>query len=340
MSTIKDVAQYAGVSISTVSHVLNDTRFVSEDKVLKVRTAVKVLDYKPSALARSLKTSRTYTLGMLTASNTNPFFAEVIHGVEAGCYDRGYHLILCNSENNLSKQASYLNTLARKRIDGLLVMSAHSNPDFIELLKSHCSVPLVVLDCHVPNLDADIIMEDSEQGGYDATRYLLAKGHTRIGCISGPKDLSPSSQRLSGYYRAMKEAGIAPDKRWITEGHLTAESGYKAADKLLGNRYLPTALFVGNDLMAMGVICALQNRGYNVPDDISVVGYDNIELAAYTSPPLTTFHQPKGELGKLAANTLIDRIEDPNLKPGIQTLKSCLVERQSVASSFPHRRLS
>ena len=333
MSTIKDVARHAGVSISTVSHVLNGTRFVSKDKTLKVLTAVEALDYKPSALARSLKTSRTYTLGMLTASNTNPFFAEVIHGVEAGCYDRGYHLILCNSENNLSKQASYLKTLATKRIDGLLVMSGHSTPDFFELLKSHCSVPLAVLDCHVPNLNADIIMEAPEQGGYDAIRYLLAKGHTRIGCISGPKDLSPSSQRLSGYYRALKEAGILPDKKWVIESHLTAESGYQAAKVLLNNGELPTALFVGNDLMAMGVICALQNRGYNIPGDISVIGYDNIELAAYTSPPLTTFHQPKGELGKLAANTLIDRIEDPNLKPGIQTLKSCLVERLSVASN-------
>ena len=331
MSTIKDVARHAGVSISTVSHVLNETRFVSEDKALKVREAVEALNYKPSALARSLKTNRTQTIGMLTASNANPFFAEVIHGVEASCYDRGYHLVLCNSGGNLEKQKSYLKTLETKRIDGLLVMSAHSDPEFFDLLKNHCSVPLVILDCHAPELDADIIMEDPEQGGYEASCYLLEQGHKNIGCICGPANLSPSSQRLAGYYRAMEEAGITPEKEWIVEGRLTADSGYNAAMKLLENGQPPSALFVGNDLMAMGVICALQTRGYKVPEDVSIVGYDDIELSAYTSPPLTTFHQPKGDLGKLAANTLIDRIENPELKTQIRTLRSALVERQSVS---------
>ncbi|MGI9281754.1 MAG: LacI family DNA-binding transcriptional regulator [Endozoicomonas sp.] len=338
MATIKDVARQAGVSISTVSHVLNGTRFVSEDKAYRVRQAVEALNYKPSAVARSLKTNKTYTIGMLTGSNANPFFAEVIHGVEATCYERGYHLVLCNSDDNLDKQASYLQTLEEKRIDGLLVMSAHSDPGFFEMLREHCQWPLVILDCQAPGMEADVIMEDPEQGGYEATRHLLDNGHRSIACISGPADLSPSSQRLAGYHRALEESGIPAENGWIVEGRLTAESGFEAVNRLLdgldNGQQPPSALFVGNDLMAMGVICALQTRGYRIPDDISVIGYDDIELASYTSPPLTTIHQPKAELGRLAADTLITRIENPGQKPEVKTLRSTLVERQSVKTTM------
>jgi DNA-binding LacI/PurR family transcriptional regulator len=216
-------------------------------------------------------------------------------------------------------------------------MSAHSDPDFFEMLRERCQWPLVILDCQAPSLDADVIMEDPEQSGYEATRYLLNNGHESVACISGPANLSPSSQRLAGYHRALEESGIPAGNGWVIEGRLTAESGFEAANRLLDDLKSgdepPTALFVGNDLMAMGVICALQTRGYRIPDDISVVGYDDIELASFTSPPLTTIHQPKGELGRLAADTLIKRIENPELKPEIRTLRSTLVERQSVKTA-------
>ena len=334
MATIKDVAKRAQVSISTVSHVLNSTRFVSEETSKKVYEAVAALDYKPSAVARSLKTNKTRTIGMLTASNANPFFAEVIHGVESTCYERGYHLVLCNSDGDLDKQKSYLTTLEEKRIDGLLVMSAHCDPAFFQKLQERCAEPLVILDCQVPDVQADVIMEDAESGGYEATRYLIDSGHTRIGCISGPQNLSPSSARYAGYQRAMTECQLPMISDWIIEGQLTAESGFQAATEILKKTAPPSALFVGNDLMAMGVICALQSHGYQVPDDISVIGYDNIELASFTSPPMTTMHQPKRELGQLAADTLLNRIENPGIEPTIRTLRSTLVERQSVKPSL------
>ena len=330
MATIKDVAKRAQVSISTVSHVLNSTRFVSEDASNKVHEAVAALNYKPSAVARSLKTNKTRTIGMLTASNANPFFAEVIHGVESTCYERGYHLVLCNSDGDLDKQESYLRTLEEKRIDGLLVMSAHSDPAFFQKLQERCSEPMVILDCQVPDIHADVIMEDAENGGYDATRYLIESGHTEIGCISGPQELSPSSARYQGYQRAIAEHQLSVKPDWIVEGQLTAESGFQAVTEMLKNTAPPSALFVGNDLMAMGAICALQSNGYQVPDDVSVIGYDNIELASFTSPPMTTMHQPKRELGQLAADTLLNRIENPKIEPTIRTLRSTLVERQSV----------
>lgn len=335
MATIKDVAKLAQVSISTVSHVLNETWFVSEETARKVREALAALGYKPSAVARSLKTNKTHTIGMLTASNANPFFAEVIHGVEATCYKRGYHLVLCNSgcddqASDLKKQTSYLKTLEEKRIDGLLVMSAHSDPAFFTLLENQSQWPMVNLDCHAGSGRADVIMDYPELGGYEATRYLIDQGHIEIGCISGPRKLSPSSERLAGYHRALDEAGIPVRNHWVVEGRLTADSGYQAACQFLNQEERPSALFVGNDLMAMGAMCALQSHGLRVPDDVSVIGYDDIELAAFTSPPLTTIHQPKAELGQLAANTLIDRIENPGIEPAVKTLRSTLVERQSV----------
>lgn len=340
MATIKDVAKRAQVSISTVSHVLNGTRFVSEDTSSKVHEAVTALDYKPSALARSLKTNKTRTIGMLTASNANPFFAEVIHGVEATCYERGYHLVLCNSDGDLDKQQSYLRTLEEKRIDGLLVMSAHNEPAFFQTLNEHCSEPMVILDCQVPGIHADVIMEDAESGGYEATRYLINSGHRDIGCISGPQHLSPSSARYAGYQRAMTESRLAINTDWICEGELTAESGFHLTTGMLAKQAPPSALFVGNDLMAMGVICALQSQGYKVPDDVSVMGYDNIELASFTSPPMTTMHQPKRELGQLAADTLLNRIENPKIEPTVRTLRSTLVERKSVTASTEKQRIS
>ncbi|WP_067516733.1 LacI family DNA-binding transcriptional regulator [Endozoicomonas ascidiicola] len=333
MTTIKDVAKLAGVSISTVSHVLNSTRFVSEEVAMKVKRAIDELEYKPSALARSLKTSKTKTLGMLTSSNANPFFAEVIHGVEATCYELGYHLVLCNfgqdDQPDIKKQASYLTTLAEKRVDGLLIMSAHSSDQFFRTLEE-LTVPLVILDCHAPVKNADIIMDYPELGGYEATRYLIEQGHRKIGCISGPQTLSPSCDRLAGFHRALHEASIPANPHWTIEGSLTAKSGYQVIEQLIQQDSLPTALFAGNDLMAIGAISALQNKGLRVPEDISIVGYDNIELAAYTSPPLTTIDQPKWEMGALAAKTLIHRLENEKTISEIKTFKSTLVVRKSV----------
>nr|WP_283777800.1 substrate-binding domain-containing protein [Sansalvadorimonas sp. 2012CJ34-2] len=233
------------VSISTVSHVINGTRFVSHAATERVHATIKQLGYKPSAVARSLKTNRTRTIGMLTSSNTNPFFAEVIHGVEATCNERGYHLILSNSGDDTEKKIENLKTLEEKRVDGLLIMTAHSEPEFFQLLQDCSESPMVILDCQSPGIKADIIMEDPEAGGYEATRYLIDQGFADIACISGPQHLSPSNGRFAGYHRAMKEAGLRVTPSWVIQGELNAESGYQATKQLMkgvkeGNGEMPS----------------------------------------------------------------------------------------------------
>ena len=188
----------------------------------RVHAAITELGYKPSAVARSLKTNRTCTIGMLTASNTNLFFAEVIHGVEAICNERGYHLILCNSGNCTDKKISSIKNLEEKRVDGLLIMTAHSEPAFFKVLQDNSESPMVILDCQSSNIRADTIMEDPEAGGFEATRYLIDQGFHKIACISGPQSLSPSNGRYAGYCKAMKQAGLTINPDWVIQGELTA----------------------------------------------------------------------------------------------------------------------
>lgn len=337
MATIKDVAKAAGVSISTVSHVINGTRFVSESVTQNVYQAIETLQYRPSALARSMKSQKTRTVGMLCDSNANPFFAEVIQAVESTCYQHGYHLVLCNtgSEGASSrvscprKQTEYLNTLAEKRVDGLLIMSAQRNAAFYDHVEK-LQLPVVVLDGDAAMGYADLVRDDAEHGGYLAAEHLLSQGHRKIGCITGPAQSPTSTGRFLGFQQALLQAGISINSQWVEQGDLCAESGYQAAKSLLKNTDRPTALFVANDVMAMGAIRALHEMGVSVPEHISVVGYDNIELSKYITPALTTIDQPKRQIGELAVRTLIQRIESPGQKPSIHQFQSQIIVRQSV----------
>ncbi len=221
MATIKDVARLAGVSTTTVSHVINKTRFVAEATQKKVWSAIDDLNYAPSAVARSLKCNSTRTLGMLVTKSTNPFFAEVVHGVEEYCYREGYTLILCNTEGNPTKQRDYLRMLAEKRVDGLLVMCSDLSDDLIaHLERQRADLPMVVMDWGSRHISADSIQDNAELGGYIATKYLIEQGHSAIGCLAGPLDKLTCQERLNGFTKAMKEAGLSVNKDWILEAIL------------------------------------------------------------------------------------------------------------------------
>lgn len=330
MATMKDVARQAGVSTSTVSHVINNNRFVSEQVREKVEQAIRELNYAPSALARSLKIRQTRTIGMLLTASSNPFYAEVVRGVENSCYERGYSLILCNTEGDEERMNRSLETLMQKRVDGLLLMCTETHLPSAEILNRYPSVPMVMMDWAPFEGRGDIIQDNALLGGEMATRHLIERGYRRIACIAGPQDKTPARLRLEGFHKAMAAHGLTVPDGYVVDGDFEFQGGFNAMTQLLALEPVPEAVFTSNDAMAVGVYHALYKAGLQVPQDIAVMGYDNIELARYLTPPLTTVHQPKDELGELAIDTLIHRMGAPDASQQTLVLTPELVERGSV----------
>jgi LacI family transcriptional regulator len=329
MITIRDVAQQAQVSVTTVSHVINGTRFVSDDARARVQAAIAALNYVPSAVARSLKSNRTHTVGMMIPNNSNPYFAEIIRGIEDACFAAGFNVILCNSDDDPHKQATYVRLLSEKQVDGLIVLSSGGDPELLDTLRT-ANMPLVVVDREIDDLVADLVEVNHEAGARMATEHLLWLGHRRIACIAGPEALSPARQRVQGYRRALEAAGLPFDERRVSRGGFTPEGGHQAMQALLAQRPRPTAVFASNDLMAIGALCAAAQAGLRVPQDVSVVGFDDIALAAYGNPPLTTIAQPKQKTGELAARLLMQRIAGPGRALQREILQPTLCLRQST----------
>ncbi|EHK9178589.1 substrate-binding domain-containing protein [Vibrio parahaemolyticus] len=331
MATMKDIAKLAGVSTSTVSHVINKTRFVSEEISERVNNAAKELNYyAPSALARSLKVNRTKTIGMLVTTSTNPFFGEVVKGVERSCYHKGYSLILCNTEGDNERMRQSINTLLQKRVDGLILMCSSLEGERIDVFERYPDIPVVVMDWGPMLFTSDKIQDNSLRGGYLAAKYLIDCGHTEIGCITGPLIKHQAQMRYEGYKRAMNEAGLEFNANWIIESDFECEGGYQAFKKMAERGTLPSSIFVSNDMMAMGVINAANELGIKVPDNLSIIGYDDIHIAKFMSPSLTTIHQPKYRLGQAAVETLVRRLDDKSNEAQVVQLEPTLVVRNSV----------
>lgn len=330
MATMKDVARIAGVSTSTVSHVVNNTRFVSDEIRERILSVVADLNYSPSALARSLKINQTRTLGMIVTTSNNPFFAEVVAGIERICYQRGYTLVLCNTEGDPDRLSHSLEVLLQKRIDGLLLMCTEARLASADVFERHPAVPIVVMDWGPLNTKADRIQDNSAHGGYLATRHLIEQGHHKIALITGPLDKLPAQSRQHGYRQALDEAGIAFRSDYVVVGDFEFTGGITGMQQLLALDEPPTAVFAGNDVSAVGVYQALYRAGLRVPQDISVIGYDDIELARYLTPPLTTIHQPQAALCRQAVDTLLARIQGCDDEPRLIMLEPTLIQRESV----------
>ena len=332
MATMKDVARVAGVSTSTVSHVINNNRFVSEAIREKVTAAIDSLNYAPSALARSLKLNQTRTIGMLLTASSNPFYAEVVRGVERSCYERGYSLILCNTDGDAERMNRSMETLLQKRVDGLLLMCTENHRPSQDAISRYPSLPIVMMDWAPFGAANDVIQDNALIGGVMATEYLISQGYQRIACITGPLDKTTAVQRLDGYRQAMQQAGLPVLPGYEVSGDFEFASGLPAMEQLLALRQRPEAVFASNDAMAVGVYQALYKEGLRVPDDIAVIGYDDIQLAQYMTPPLTTIHQPKDSLGELAIDALLHRLKEPEAEPQVLVLTPELVVRGSVGS--------
>jgi len=335
MTTIKDVAHRAQVSVTTVSHVINGTRFVSDEARSRVVDSIEVLKYVPSALARSLKNNRTHTVGVMIPNSSNPYFAEIIRGIEDSCFNAGFNVILCNSDDNPRKQGQYIRVLMEKQVDGLIVLSSGGDEELGVFLRE-ANMPQVLVDREVAHLAADLVEVNHELGGSLATRHLLELGHRHIACITGPLALSSAQQRLQGYRKALLEAGVTVDRGYEVTGDFTSAQGFAAMHSLLALPKKPTAVFACNDLMAFGALSAAASAGLRVPDDISVIGFDDIALAAFASPSLTTIAQPKHELGELAARLLLDRIAQPDGAHRCEVLQPTLCLRRSTAAPISH----
>lgn len=336
MPTMKDVAKAASVSVTTVSQVINETRYVSEDLRARVLEAMEALNYHPNVLARSLRQGITHTIGLIVPDNSNPFFAEVARVAETVGFEHDYSVILCNSDKNVERESAYLNVLIAKQVDGVIFIAAGSEQQHLRELAAQ-GIPVVVADRDVPQELADVVLVNHEQGGFDAARYLITLGHRRIACIAGPFPITPSSERVRGYRRALSDAGL-PIREELTvrcsESYLGGET---AMAQLLRLDELPTAVFTYNDVTAIGALRAISNAGLRVPMDLSIVGFDDIPLASAVVPALTTVAQPIADLASLATELLIARIENSQgYEPGKRiVLDTNLVVRESCA---PPRR--
>ncbi len=329
MPTIREVASRAGVSPTTVSHVINNTRFVSAEARQRVLDAMAELNYRPNVLARSLRRGETRTLGLILPDSANPFFAEIARAIEDAAFGAGYNVILGNSENQLDKEQVYVDVLVNKQVDGLIFLASGDHSPSLEQLV-HDGLPVVVVDRRLSGLEVDTVLTDNLQGGLTAARYLLELGHRRIACITGPSNLTPSAERVIGFRRALEEHGLSVDEALIRKGDFHPHSGYRAAAELLGCQPRPTAIFVCNDMMAIGALRALSEAGLRVPHDCSLVGFDDIELASYITPPLTTIRQDKTALAEAAVQLLLERIAEPDLPARTRILPTRLIERLST----------
>jgi LacI family transcriptional regulator len=329
---MKQVAERAGVSISTVSHVINNTRAVSEEVRKRVLGIIDEMRYVPSAVARSLKNDKTNTIGVLVPNSSNPYFAELVRWIEDAAFELGYHIILCNAHGD-HKQAAYLRLLMEKRIDGLVLVASGAD-DEQDLLLRRDSVPIIQLERALPGLDADLVLARQEEGAWQATRHLIELGHRAIACVSGPADLPRSRERVGGFLRAMREAGIAVPEGSVIHVEFNSAGGHAAFSSLLARPRRPTAVFVTSDLMAIGGLCAASSAGVRVPQELSVVGYDDIGAACYAAPPLTTVAPPKREMARRAIGQLIERIRGGREPLRHIALAASLVVRASTGPAL------
>lgn len=328
MATISQVAERAGVSVTTVSHVINETRFVSSAVRERVQQAMDELGYRPNALARSLRRGETHTLGLILPDSSNPFFAEVAQNIEVAAFEQGYNVILCNAQGEPSKERLYLDVLQKRQVDGLILLSTGEDGESLSRAL-HRDIPIVMVDRDLPTADADVVLVDNRLGAAIAIDHLLHLGHRRIGCISGPSHITPSARRVSGYRDSLAGAGIAFDETLVVRGDFHPESGRAGALALLNRPDRPSAIFACNDLMAIGAVRAACELGFSVPEDVSVVGFDDIQLASYVTPPLTTVVQPKAGMARTAVHLLFERMADRSLPVRRQVLSPALVARAS-----------
>jgi len=326
--TMHDVADRAGVSKTTVSHVLNGTRFVEPETEERVRQAMRELGYRPNLLARSLRRHESHMIGLMTPSIANPYWAELAGVVERAGYAKGYGVLLGHSDRSADHEREYVQLLLAKQIDGI-VLAAATTPIAVldEILAA--DMPIVVMNHIAEEQRVSAVLVDNHRGGYLAGAYLVRLGHRRVGCIMPPADSGEARHRVAGFRQAFADAGIDLLDTMFIDGDFGYRSGEAGVQTLLGRHPDLTAVFAANDHMALGAIKGLHRARRRVPDDVSVIGFDNISYTTAITPELTTVAQPIAEIGQTVMQLLLRQIHDPTSAPEVVMLEPTLIERES-----------
>jgi LacI family transcriptional regulator len=306
--TISDVARKAGVSLMTVSRVVNDKGEISPATRRRVLDVIEQLGYRPSGIARGLATQRTGTLGLIVPDIANPFFSDVARGAEDKACAAGYSVVVCNTDESPQRETTALESLEEKRVDGLVLCSSRlADKDLRAALDLHPAAVLV--NYHLEGYQVGAILLDDEGGAQAATRHLLLSGHHAVGFLAGPLASYSSAQRSKGYHVALEAAGIRYNPAWVRPCSYQVEGGQIAARELLTDHPEITALFCYNDLVAVGALQACAELSRRVPEDLAIAGFDDIPMAALVTPALTTCRVPRYELGEQAMQLLLNRID-------------------------------
>ncbi len=340
MPTIVEVAKHAQVSIATVSNVIRGTRRVSDALRERVETAIRELDYSPNEIARSLKVKQTRMLALVLPDITNPFFPEIIRGAEDTAFDRGYFLMTANTDEQIGRERRIVSALRSYRVDGILLASAPGKDSSHIRSIMQAGISIVCLDRTVSDIKTDAVLLDNVRGGRECVRHLIQGGHSRIAIITGSLALQTGLERLRGYKEALRESDIEIDRGLILEGDFRDESGYRLGKELLQRKVRPTAIFVCNGVMTLGVLKAFEEMGVRCPDDIALATFDDLAVDRSFHPHLTAVVQPGYEMGARAATILMDRVEGKLTNdPLVVRIVPTLVVRESTRSRKPRHAL-
>ena len=328
MVTIKDIAKSVGVSTATVSHVINETRFVSEPIKKKVHAVIEELGYQPNRVARSLVMQKTHTIGVIISDILNPFYTALVRGLEDATSPLGYNVVLCNTDEDTNKEIDYLKVLLEKRIDGIALATCFQDEKH-PLLNKLNQVPVVTIVRKMNCLKSDAVFADNIGGAYEAIEHLVSLGHKHISVISGPSGISSGRERLEGVFKAFTKHGITPNEAWMRTGDFKRESGYVLAKSILNLKDRPTALFVSNNQMTLGALQAFREQSVKIPKDVSIVGLDDTDWSILLEPPLTVIYQSPYDMGNNAGKMLLQRILKKRKRFKTKVIPAELIQRQS-----------
>jgi DNA-binding LacI/PurR family transcriptional regulator len=333
MSSLKEVAREAGVSTATVSRVLNGFQNVREDTRSRVERAIRELDYQPNRVARRLRAREVSSklLGLIVPDIQNPFYVDVVRGIEDRALADQYAVLMCNFAQDEKRERLYVDIMRSESVDGLIVAPAHQrDPKVIELVRE--GLPIVCVDRGLEGVEVDVVVVDNRQGAFDAVDHLARLGHRRIAYVAGLPRIPSTMERLAGYEEALAAHGIDKDETLVRFGDSKHESGRLLTGELLDLPNPPTALFTGNNLITLGALETIHRGGLRIPEDVAIVGFDDMYWSISLNPPLTAVSQPGYEIGRRAADLLLQRIADPT-RPRVKlVLKTSLVVRRSCGS--------